>query len=221
MSTRAAVIAGLLSGVVAAVALLVALVTLGPDPGVPPPTPPVLPTAGASGAPTGVAAPTAFVPTPPVSAAPSPGSANFHVGQQAPPLAVPQVGGGTIDLATLRGQPVWVNFMATWCPPCIDEFPLMNSFAARYANDGLVVIAVDVREDEGTVATFAQRLNATFPIGLDSDGSAQDDWRAYAMPVHFWVDAEGVVRYGAAGGIGPDIMVTGLEAILPGVEVTP
>ena len=44
-----------------------------------------------------------------------------------------QVGGGEIDLANLAGQPVWVNFMLTTCPPCVDEFPLMNGFAARLA----------------------------------------------------------------------------------------
>jgi thiol-disulfide isomerase/thioredoxin len=143
------------------------------------------------------------------------------VGEAAPPLDLPQVGGGTIALAELRGQPVWVNFMATWCPPCVDEFPLMNGFAARYAEEGLVVIAVDVREDEGTVAAFAERLNTAFPIGLDSDGAAQAEWGANALPVHFWIDAEGIVREGALGGIGPDMMADALGTILPGVEVTP
>jgi thiol-disulfide isomerase/thioredoxin len=171
-------------------------------------------------------------PTPPGTAAPSgeapsPGpsgsavAGNFHVGEEAPPLSVRQLGGGTVDLAALRGQPVWVNFMATWCPQCVDEFPQMNSFAARYAEDGLVVVAVDVREDEATVAPFAERLNATFPIGLDIDGAAQDAWGAHALPVHFWVDREGIVRYGSFGGIGPDIMAEALRTILPGVDVTP
>jgi thiol-disulfide isomerase/thioredoxin len=134
---------------------------------------------------------------------------------------VPQVGGGTIDLAALKGKPVWVNFMATWCPPCQDEFPLMSGFASRYGSAGLVVLAVDVQEDEGTVASFAQQLNATFPLGLDGDGQAAQRWGAIALPVHFWIDAKGIVRDGAAGGIGADAMVRGLQAILPGVDVTP
>ena len=86
---------------------------------------------------------------------------------------MPQVGGGTIDLTNLRGQPVWVNFMATNCPPCVDEFPLMNGFAARYGDDGLVILAIDVKEEEGPVAAFAESLSATFPLGLDRDGAAQ------------------------------------------------
>ncbi len=140
---------------------------------------------------------------------------------EAPPLSVPQVGGGRIALANLNHRPVWINFMQTTCPPCVDEFPLMNGFAVRYADSGLVVIAIDVREEEGTVAAFAQSLNAAFPNGLDADGSAAAAWGAVALPVHFWVDRDGIVRAGALGGIGPDVMAESLSTILPGVDVTP
>ena len=149
------------------------------------------------------------------------GSVNFHVGEPAPLLSVVQLGGGRVDLANLKGTPVWINFMQTTCPPCIDEFPLMNGFAVRYEKAGLVVVAVDVREDEGTVASFVRSLNAQFPIGLDTDGSAARAWEAVALPVHFWVDRDGIIRAGALGGIGPDVMAQNLETILPGVKVTP
>jgi cytochrome c biogenesis protein CcmG, thiol:disulfide interchange protein DsbE len=111
--------------------------------------------------------------------------------------------------------------MASWCPPCRDELPIMNGLAARYADTGLVVLAIDVREDEAVVDAFIRELDVTFPVGLDTDGTAQSDWGALALPVHYWVDAEGVVRDGALGGIGPEVMAEGLESILPGVEVTP
>ena len=75
-------------------------------------------------------------------------------GADSPPLVVPGLGGATIDLAELRGSPVWVNFMATWCPPCRDELPLMNAYAAEHQDDGLVVIAIDAGhggEDPGAL----------------------------------------------------------------------
>lgn len=134
---------------------------------------------------------------------------------------MPQLGGGEISLTALRGKPVWVNFMATWCPPCRDEMPRMNGFAARYADQGLVVLAIDVREDQTLVDAFAKELGLVFPVGLDTDGTAQSDWGAYALPVHYWIDADGIVRDGALGGIGPDVMAAGLQTILPGVTVTP
>jgi cytochrome c biogenesis protein CcmG, thiol:disulfide interchange protein DsbE len=217
MESRVPIVAGLGTGVLVAVLLIVGVVMFGPDPGVARVSPSPLRSGG-------VASPTAVgsaAVSSSASAAPSPGDVGFHIGEPAPALIVPQLGGGTIDLASLRGKPVWVNFMGTYCPPCRDEFPQMNGFYARYADDDLVVLAIDIREDEGTVATFAQELNATFPIGLDSDGSAQRTWEAVVLPVHFWVDAEGVIRDGALGGIGPDIMADGLRTIMPGVDITP
>jgi len=224
MSPRLAILAGLLSGILVAALVLGGVFVLAPEGTaiVPTPSPVQSPSESpASPAPSAGASASAG---PSASAgASASGSALFGIGQPAPALVVPQVGGGgvTIDLAALKGKPVWVNFMATWCPPCQDEFPLMNGFAARYAADGLVVLAIDVKEDEGTVAAFAESLGATFPLGLDSDGAAQEEWDALALPVHFWVDADGIVRDGALGGIGPDIMARGLQSIMPGVTVTP
>lgn len=230
MSPRLSILAGLLAGVAVALLVLGGIVAFAPEPGAAV-TPLPVPSSsisilspspsGESPSPTasgsGGASPTAGG-----SAGPSSSAAGlFHVGEPAPALVVPQVGGGTIDLVNLRGKPVWVNFMGTYCPPCLDEFPLMNGFAARYADDGLVIVAIDVKEEEGTVAAFAERLSAMFPIGLDGDGSAQARWEALALPVHFWIDKDGIIRDGALGGIGPDIMARGLSTIMPGVDVTP
>jgi thiol-disulfide isomerase/thioredoxin len=220
MKSALTVAAGLLAGLLVAGALLVGFVFVGPDPVRATPTPAGSDVArGPSASPT--SAPATSSPPPSGSPGGSQVTENFHVGELAPPLKVPQVGGGEIDLAALKGKPVWVNFMRTDCPPCVDEFPLMNGFAARYAEDDLVVVAVDIQEDEGAVAAFASGLGATFPLGLDTDAAAQRAWGAYGLPVHFWVDKDGVVRDGALGGIGADIMARGLQTILPGVEVTP
>jgi thiol-disulfide isomerase/thioredoxin len=226
MWPRLSILAGLLTGVAAAALVIGGILAFAPEPSAAPtlaPQPSVslgplpTPTATPSPVPSGSA-----VASPPAAgASPSGGGRPFHVGDPAPTLVVPQVSGGIIDLSKLRGKPVWVNFMGTYCPPCLDEFPLMSRFATRHADDGLVVLAIDVREDEGTVAAFAERLGATFPLGLDSDGSASLRWDALALPVHFWIDRDGIIRDGALGGIGPDIMARGLRTIMPGVDVQP
>lgn len=216
MKARLSIVAGLVVGVAVAGLLLGGIVALAPDP--PPLSSPAPSLAIVSATPS---ASPSIVPSALPSASAGASIGPFHVGQLAPPLVVPQVGGGTIDLTNLKGKPVWINFMATWCPPCQDEFPLMNGFAARYADTGLVVMAIDVREEESAVAAFGESLNASFPLGLDTDGSAAASWDAIALPVHFWIDADGFVRDGALGGIGPDVMAAGLKTILPGVDVTP
>jgi thiol-disulfide isomerase/thioredoxin len=231
MGPRLSVLAGLAAGVLVALAVLAGVILAVPASiparaSAPPPSvaaavesPSASPFASASAS----AGPSASPNAAPSGSPSGSGSvtANFHVGEAAPALSVPQLGGGTIDLASLKGKAVWINFMQTTCPPCIDEFPRMNGFAARYADAGLVVIAVDIREDESVVAEFALRLNATFPLGLDASGAAQQAWGAYGLPVHYWIDKTGIVRDGALGGIGPDVMARGVGAILPGVTVTP
>jgi thiol-disulfide isomerase/thioredoxin len=235
MGPRLSVLAGLAAGVIVAFAVLGALIVLwrptppaeagSPFPTLEPPptaTPSASASPGGSGSPipSGSAGPSGSV-APSGSVDPSVASTLFHIGQPAPSLMVQQVGGGTIDLASLRGKPVWVNFWRTDCPPCIDEFPLMNGFAARYADQGLVVLAIDVREEASAAAAFADGVGSTLPMGVDGDGAAQKAWGAFALPVHYWVDKDGIVRDGALGGIGPDVMARGLQTILPGVTVEP
>jgi thiol-disulfide isomerase/thioredoxin len=235
MRSFIAVVIGLAVGFGAAVGIGVAVVALtpapvvrvtpappaspaAPSPGSPSATTPASPAPGAGGsspapAPSGVGA--SASPSPSGSVSPFP-----LVGKPAPPLTAPQVGGGTIDLAALRGKPIWLVFTGTYCPPCRDEYPVMNAFAARYADTGLVVIAVHVREGEDVVAPFISSLNVVFPVGLDADGSRARAWDAAVLPLHYFIDAQGIVRDAALGGIGPDVMARGLQEILPGVTVT-
>ncbi len=248
MGGKTAIAAGLLVGVLTGAGALAAVLYLAPDLTMPAPsqaTP--SPQASRSPAPPGSGAPTTSPSTvlpsmPGVSPSASPGASAspggagspsasdapgasttglLGVGEPAPALVVPQLGGGTIHLAALRGQPVWVNFMATWCLPCRDELPLMAGFAVRYQEQGLVVLAIDVREDDAAVQAFMSGLGITLSTGLDHDGTAQAAWSALAIPVHFWVDGDGIVRDGALGSIGSDIMARGLTSIMPGVDVTP
>jgi thiol-disulfide isomerase/thioredoxin len=220
MWARLSIVAGLVLGIVVAAVLIGGILAFAPVEPLPTIVAPSLALASASPSPAASTAPST-APSAAPSASASASGGEFHIGEAAPSLQVPQVGGGTIDLANLKGKPVWIDFMATWCPACQDEFPLMNGFAARYAANGLVVIAIDVREGEVAVASFADQLNATFPLGLDSDGKAATAWDAIALPVHFWIDSSGVIRDGSLGGIGPDVMATGLKTIMPGVDVKP
>jgi peroxiredoxin len=94
---------------------------------------------------------------------------------------------------------------------------MMNGFAVRYADAGLVVLGVHVKEGADAVKPFVEELNVTFPVAIDEDGSRASAWDAVALPVYYWVDADGVVRDAALGEIGPDQMASGLATILPGV----
>jgi thiol-disulfide isomerase/thioredoxin len=114
-----------------------------------------------------------------------------------------------------RGQPLWVNFMATWCPQCQDELPMMRRYARQL--DGLMnVLIIDVGEDEETVRAFMEALEVNqLPTGVDENGEVQAQWGAYALPVHFWLDEEGIVREVVYGGAPPEIFVDAITAVVP------
>jgi peroxiredoxin len=220
MRTFIAIALGLIVGVVAALGLAVAVYSIRPVAPAPTPAPTSTPIAQLpSPAPalTTSPSPTALTsPAPSATRSPSPFPL---VGKPAPPLVAPGLDGSTIDLAAYRGKPVWIVFAATWCPSCRDEYPLMNGYAVRYAETGLVVLAIHVEEGAATVKPFVDELNVTFPVALDEDGSRAAAWDALALPVHYWIDEAGIVQEAALGGLGPDQMALGLGAILPGVTI--
>ena len=181
-----------------------------------PRTTPASPSPGAS-----VSAPPASGPSGrPPSPAPTPVSA-FRVGQPAPALVLPRLDGGTTDITSLRGHPVWVTFMASYYPASRNDFPVIQRFVDRYGPQGLNVLAVDVREGTPVIRAFMNTVGATFPVLLDSDGAAKERWAAFALPIHFWIDGDGIIRDGALGELGADRMALGLESIMPGVAVVP
>ncbi|HET7678008.1 MAG TPA: TlpA disulfide reductase family protein [Candidatus Limnocylindrales bacterium] len=145
-------------------------------------------------------------------------SVGLRVGDQAPPLKVAQLGGGEIDLARLRGKPVWVNFTGTYCPPCRDEMGFLRRFDAEL-NERLTIVAVFVKDDQDAVASLAAELGLTFPIGLDPNGVAEREWSAYGLPVHYWLDGEGIVRGFAFGGPDPQAFLDGVRSVLPDVQI--
>lgn len=235
------ILVGIAAGTVLVVWAIGALVAMAPDPAsrtplptatpvpVPSPTPPPPPSSpggslspgaslsGAPGSPGPAGSPVASGSVGP-SASPEVG---LDVGDLAPPLVVDRIGGGSIDLAALRGSPVWVNFLASWCLACRDELPLMSSYAIRLDESGLVVIGVDIKESPEVAADFVEEMGVVFPVGVDPEGETRAFWGAYVMPVHFWVDRDGIVRAWAFGGIGPAQMEEGLTTILPGVGFGP
>ncbi len=114
--------------------------------------------------------------------------------QQAPDLTLPTPEGGTFKLSDLRGKVVFVNFWGTYCPPCVDEMPALQSVYQEMAGDGLVVVGVNVEEKPAKVAAWTQEHGITFPIALSDDGTVNPVLALRHMPTTWFVDANGVLR---------------------------
>lgn len=80
-------------------------------------------------------------------------------------LTLPDAHGAPTALAALRGQPAVVNFWATWCPPCVDELPLLNAFHTEHAGRGWQVLGLAV-DQPSAVRRFMQQLPLVFPVGM-------------------------------------------------------
>lgn len=126
------------------------------------------------------------------------------VGDRAPEFAVPGAGGTgplldlsgrPIRLSDLRGHPVWINFFASWCPPCQAEVPTLRDVATDDASRGLVVVGIAVQESSpDDVRAYAQRYSLPYPIGFDATGAVYNAWRNNGIPTQYFIDATGVIR---------------------------
>lgn len=116
------------------------------------------------------------------------------VGTPAPDFEIPALDGGTVRLSDHRGQPVIINFWASWCPPCRKEMPDFQEVYDRYRADGLQFYAINVGESQVTIRDFAARLGIDLPILIDAGEEAQTVYNILPLPATFFIDRDGIVR---------------------------
>jgi cytochrome c biogenesis protein CcmG, thiol:disulfide interchange protein DsbE len=135
------------------------------------------------------------------------------VGNPAPPWSEPSLAGPKISLAGLRGKAIYLNFFATWCPPCNAEAPVINSIQRAYGARGLQVVGVDVLEDAQKAAQFSKAHRLIYPVVVDG-GTLRDQYRVNDLPVQVFIDRTGVVRQIVVGQVSPDVIKADAERLL-------
>jgi thiol-disulfide isomerase/thioredoxin len=122
--------------------------------------------------------------------------------------------GRPVSLAALKGHPVWINFWATWCPPCQRETPVLRDAYEAHRSEGLVLLAIDVQEPADTVRGYATKYGLTYRIGLDVTGAAFRTYRIFGLPSHYFIDREGIIRGRYFGPLDRDQVEQQLKAIM-------
>jgi peroxiredoxin len=108
--------------------------------------------------------------------------------------------GRPVTLASLRGKVVWLNFFASWCPPCQQETPVLRSLSDAYRDRGLEVVGISVQETTAAdVKAYADRYRLRYTIGFDGSGHVLRAYRVFALPTQFFIDVDGVIRQIVSG----------------------
>ncbi len=139
------------------------------------------------------------------------------VGDPAPGFSLKTLAGGTASLQDYRGKVVWINFWATWCPPCKDEMPAMQTLYERYRDQGLVILGIDytIADPVEDVRNFLDQVKVTYPILLDENGKVNDQVYAVpGLPESVVVDRQGVVQQVEVGGFDLGAMEQVIQGLL-------
>ena len=200
---------GMLLAIVAAVAVLLVVVTrpIAPGPG--------------SGDPTALPASTPFL----VGEA----KVGLQAGQLAPELewslpdgstaTLTDLDGNPVRLADLRGKVVWLNFWATWCPPCQGETPVLRDMDERYRDQGLAIVAVAVQETTvDDVKAYAAQYELGYRIAFDATANVFDLYKVFALPTQFFIGPDGRILEVVNGPLNDADATRRVEAWLPGAS---
>lgn len=125
----------------------------------------------------------------------------LRVGYLAPDFALPSLDGNMTRLSDFRGKKaVFINFWATWCPPCRLEMPTMEEAYREYRARGLEILAISI--DTGPkddIKSFMRQYGLSFPVLLDPEGEVMYLYRLFSIPASFLIDKAGIIRYKELG----------------------
>jgi thiol-disulfide isomerase/thioredoxin len=100
-----------------------------------------------------------------------------------------------LDLSAYRGKVVYLDFWASWCGPCKQSFPWMQTMKDTYDRQGLRVIAVNLDMDRADANKFLERFRPTFEVRFDPEGKLASFYKVHAMPSSVLIDRHGVTRF--------------------------
>ncbi len=138
------------------------------------------------------------------------------VGEVAPDFVAVSPQGEVVHLSDYRGQPVWLNFWGSWCPPCRAEMPDIQTAYEQLQPQGLNLLAVSLGDKPSEAVNFAQLNGVTFTILLDPDRSlTSPTYPIYNFPTHIFIDKDGIVRKIVLSEMSTDQAIAAAQSILP------
>ena len=138
-----------------------------------------------------------------------------RVGKPAPQFVLPRVGGEELDLADFSGEPMVINFWASWCPPCRQEALVLEDTWREHVDD-VQFVGVDIQDTDADAEAYLAEFDVTYPNGLDRQGRVTVDYGVIGLPVTFFVNKAGVVERRWVGAISRDRLEAWVGELIAG-----
>jgi peroxiredoxin len=138
------------------------------------------------------------------------------VGAAAPEFVLPIYGGvgnASIDLYTLRGHPVVLNFWSESCPPCRTEVPFLRDTYKQYGAGKFTLVGINQGDPKDDIATFGKDFRVTYPLLFDKGDNVNIAYGVTAIPTTYFIDSNGIVRSVFVEQLTPKTMRQGLASV--------
>ncbi|MDF2882927.1 MAG: alkyl hydroperoxide reductase/Thiol specific antioxidant/Mal allergen [Clostridiaceae bacterium] len=132
---------------------------------------------------------------------------------QASDFKLQDLSGKNVSLSDFKGKKVYLNFWATWCPPCKGEMPDIEKLYNETKNSDLVILAIDIGEDRDTVQSFLKSNNYNFNVLLDMDQSTASKYNINGIPTSYFINKDGTISAKRVGAMSLSEMKSYIDSI--------
>jgi peroxiredoxin len=149
----------------------------------------------------------------PAAAQPAPVMRFLRENEPVPDFTLNTLDGRAVSLADFRGQPVLINFWATWCPPCLEETPELAAAYDALKERGVAFIGIGMQDETAKLRQFVDDHRVPYTIVEDPLGKVGGQYRVLGMPTTFIVDKDGLLRKSIQGAVNQDQIMEALSAL--------
>lgn len=122
------------------------------------------------------------------------GGIGTEIGNLAPDFQLQDMEGQNVTLSNLRGNPIIINFWASWCGPCREEMPFLQQIYEKWNSEDVLLLTINLRETPSEITEYMQNNDLSFPVLLDVDGSVTQNYNVIGIPTTFFIDKDGVIQ---------------------------
>ncbi|MEX2222889.1 MAG: redoxin domain-containing protein [Candidatus Rokuibacteriota bacterium] len=138
----------------------------------------------------------------------------------APPFRLTLFDGRVLRLEELRGKVVFLNFWASWCPPCRAEARMLEAAWRAHRDQGVEFVGINIQDKEEAAREFLEEFGVTYANGMDPGSKIAIDYGVWGLPEPFIIDREGRITYKHVGALGVDTVTAKLAEARQGIAST-